>query len=173
MEAHWSKVFICIAPSNHNSHKKCQRSTISSVQLLSRVGLLATPWTTACQTSLSNTSSWSLLKLVSIESVMPSNHLICHPSPSPPAFNLSQHQGLFQWISSSNQVARVLEFHLQHQSFQWIFKIDFFLISLQSKRLSRVFSTTTVQKHQFFGTQLSSQSNSDIHTWILKNHSFD
>ena len=46
-------------------------------------------------------------------------------------------------------------------------------ISLQSKGLSRVFSNTTVQKHQFFGTQLSSQSNSDIHTWILKNHSFD
>ena len=50
-----------------------------------------------------------------------------HPlsSPSPPAFNLSQHQGLFQWISSSHQVAKVLELQLQHQSFQWIFKIDF------------------------------------------------
>ena len=50
-----------------------------------------------------------------------------HPlsSPSPPTFNLSQHQGLFQWVSSSNQVARVLEFQLQHQSFQWIFRTDF------------------------------------------------
>ena len=50
-----------------------------------------------------------------------------HPlsSPSPPAFNLSQHQGLFQWASSSHQVARVLEFQLQHQSFQWIFRTDF------------------------------------------------
>ena len=49
-----------------------------------------------------------------------------HPlsPPSPPAFNLSQHQGLFQWVSSSNQVAKILEF--QHQSFQWIFKTDFF-----------------------------------------------
>ena len=50
-----------------------------------------------------------------------------HPlsSPSPPAFNLSQHQGLFQWVSSSHQVAKVLEFWLQHQSFQWIFRTDF------------------------------------------------
>ena len=49
-----------------------------------------------------------------------------HPlsSPSPPAFNLSQHQGLFQWVSSLHQVAKVLEFQLQHQSFQWIFRID-------------------------------------------------
>ena len=46
-------------------------------------------------------------------------------SPSPPTFNLSQHQGLFQWVSSSHQVARVLEFQLQHQSFQWIFRTDF------------------------------------------------
>ena len=45
--------------------------------------------------------------------------------PSRPAFNLSQHQGLFKWVSSSHQVAKVLEFQLQHQSFQWIFRIDF------------------------------------------------
>ena len=50
-----------------------------------------------------------------------------HPlsSPSPPDLNLSQHQGLFQWVSSSHQVAKVLELQLQHQSFQWIFRIDF------------------------------------------------
>ena len=50
-----------------------------------------------------------------------------HPlsSPSPPAFNLFQHQGLFQWISSSHQVAKVLELELQHKAFQWIFRIDF------------------------------------------------
>ena len=50
-----------------------------------------------------------------------------HPlrSPSPPAFNLSQHQGLFQWVSSSHWAARVLELQLQHQSFQWIFRTDF------------------------------------------------
>ena len=50
-----------------------------------------------------------------------------HPlsSPSPPPFNLSQHQGLYKWVSSSHQVAKVLEFQLQHQSFQWIFRTDF------------------------------------------------
>ena len=49
-------------------------------------------------------------------------------SPSPPAFNLSQHQGLFQGVSSSHQVAKVLEFQLQHQSFQWIFRTDFLMM---------------------------------------------
>ena len=51
-----------------------------------------------------------------------------HPlsSPSPPALNLSQHQGVFKWVSSLLQVAKVLEFQLQHQSFQWIFSTDFF-----------------------------------------------
>ena len=95
-----------------------------SVQLLSRVQLFATPWTTARQASLSITDSWSLLKLMSTESInaiQPS-----HPplSTSPPAFNLSQHQGLFIWVSFSHQVAKVLEFQLQHQSFQWIFRTD-------------------------------------------------
>ena len=57
----------------------------------------------------------------------------CHPIisssvvPSPPTFNLSQHQGLFQWVSSSHQVTKVLEFQLQHQSFQWIFRTGFHL----------------------------------------------
>ena len=95
---------------------KLQRR-VSSVQSLSRVRLLATPWTAARQAYLSYTNSQSLLKLMSIESVMPSNHLILF-SPSPPAFSLSQHQGLFQGIGSSNQVAKGLEFQLQYQSFQ-------------------------------------------------------
>ena len=82
----------------------------SSVQSLRHVWLFLTPWTAARQASLSITSSQRLLKLMSIESVMPSNHLILS-SPSPPAFNLSQHQGLFQWVTSSHQVAKVLEFH--------------------------------------------------------------
>ena len=82
-----------------------------------------------------------------------------HPllPPSNPAFNLSQHHGLFKWVSFSHHVAKILEFQLQHQSFRWTF--NWFplglsgLISLLSKRLSRVFSNTTVQKHQFFGAQ--------------------
>ena len=90
-----------------------------------------------------------------------------HPlsSPSPPALNLSQQQGLFKWVSSLHQVAKVLEFQLQQQSFQWTPRTDPGWISLQSKGLSRVFSNTTVQKHQFFGARLSSQSNSRIRTW--------
>ena len=89
------------------------------------------------------------------DAIQPSHPLL---SPSPPSFNLSQHQGLFQGVNSSHQVAKVLEFQLQHQSFRWIFRPDFPLrwtgrISLQSKGLSRVFSNTTVQKHQFFSAQ--------------------
>ena len=128
--------------------------SISWVQSLSDVRLFAAPWTAARQASLSITNSWSLLKLMSIESVMhaiqPSHPL---PSPSPPTFNLSQYQGLFQWVNSSHQVAKVLELHLQHQSFQWIFRTDPLgltgLTSLLSEGLSRVFSNTTVQKHQW------------------------
>ena len=86
---------------------------------LSCVQLFVTPWTTACQASLSITNSWSLLKLMFIwvgDAIQPSHPL---SSPSPPALSLSQHQGLFQWVGSSYQVAKVLEFQLQHQSFQW------------------------------------------------------
>ena len=104
-----------------------------------------------------------------------------HPlsSPSPPPPNPSQHQGLFKWVSSSHQVAKVLEFQLQHQSFQWTPRIESSplgwtgWISLQSKGLSRVFANTTVQKHQFFGAQLSLWSSSHIHTDHWKNHSLD
>ena len=88
----------------------------SSVQLLSHIWLFATPRIAARQASLSITNSRSWLKLVSIESVMPSRPL---SSPSPPAPNPSQHQDLFQWVNSLHQVAKVLEFQPQHQSFQW------------------------------------------------------
>ena len=57
------------------------------------------------------------------DAIQPSHPLL---SPSSPAFNLSQHQGLFKWVGSSHQVAKVLEFQLQHQSFQWIFRTHFF-----------------------------------------------
>ena len=93
--------------------------------------------------------------------------------PSPPAFNLSQHQGLFQWISSSHWVARVLLLQPQHLSLQWIFRTDFLLgltgwISLQSKWFSGVSSNTTVQKNQFFDVHPCLWSNSHIHTWLEK-----
>ena len=91
--------------------------SLSSVQLLSRVRLFATPWIAAHQASLSITNSQSSLRVTPTESVMPSRHLI-PSSPSPPAPNPSQHQSLFQWANSSHEVAKVLEFQLQHHSFQ-------------------------------------------------------
>ena len=84
---------------------------IQSVQSLSRVRLFVTPWIAARQASLSITNSWSSLVLKSIESVMPSSHLILS-SPSPPAPNPSQHQSLFQWVNSLHEMAKVLEFQL-------------------------------------------------------------
>ena len=96
--------------------------------------------------------------------------------PSPPTFNISQHQGLFQWVSSSHQVAKVLVsastsvFPMNTQDWSPLGWTG--LISLQSKGLSRVFSNTTVQKHQFFGTQISLY-NSHIHTWHWKNHNLE
>ena len=85
------------------------------------------------------------------------------------AFFFSQHQGLFQWISSSHQIAKVSELQLQPQSFQWIFRVWLTgLISLQSKGLSTIFSSTTFQKHQFFDAQPSLWSNSYIHMWLLE-----
>ena len=131
----------------------------SSVQSLSHVRLLVTTWTAACQASLSITNSRSLLRLMSIESVMPSNHLIlCHPLLLLPSVVLSIR--VF-----SNESA----FHIRWPKF-WSFSFSISpsygysgLISLgwaswtslQSKGLSRVLSNTTVQKHKFFGVQLS------------------
>ena len=98
-----------------------------------------------------------------------------HPlsSPSPTVLNPSQHQSLFQWVNSSHEVAKVLEFQLlasflPKNTQGWSPSEWTGWISSQSKGLSRVFSNTTVQKHQFFGAQLSSQSNSHIHTWPLE-----
>ena len=93
--------------------------TLSSVKSLSHVRILATPWIAARQTSLFITNSQSLLKLIPFDSEMPSSHLIhSHPLLLLPP-NPSQHQGLFQWVNSSHEVAKRLEFQLQHQSFQW------------------------------------------------------
>ena len=99
---------------------------------------------------------------------------LSHPlsSPSPPAFNLSQHQGLLKWVSSSHQVAKVLgvsaSTSVLPMNIQGWFPLGWTgWISLQSKGLSRVFNTT-VQKHQFFCTQLSLESNSHIHMWLLE-----
>ena len=121
-----------------------------------------TPRTVARQAFLSITNSWSLLQLMSIELEIPSNHLVlCHPlsSPSLPVFNLSQNQGLFQSVSFSHQVAKVLASAsasvLPKNIQDWFSSGLTGLISLKSKGLSRVFSNMTIQKHQFFSTQLS------------------
>ena len=139
----------------------------SPFQLLSRVRLFAIAWIAARQASLSITSSWSSLRLVSIESVMHpaiSSSLVpfssCPQSlPASESFPLSQ---LFAWGGQSTGVSALASFlpnNTQDRSpLAWTG-----WISLQSKGLSRVFSNTTVQKHQFFGTQLSSQSNSHPH----------
>ena len=131
----------------------------SSVQSLSRVWLFATPWTAARQASLSITNSWSLPKLMSIELVMPSHHLIfcCPLLLLPwifPSIRVFSHESVLasggQRIEVSTSTS-VLPMNTQDWSplgwTRWI--------SLQSKGISRVFSNTTVQKHQFFGTQLS------------------
>ena len=134
----------------------------SSVHSLSLVWLFVTPWTAACQASLSITNSRSLLKLMSIESVMPSNHLIfCHPLlllssifPSIRSFPMSlffASDGKNIGVSAS---VLVLPMNIQN----WFPLGLTGLISLQSKGLSRVFSNTTVQNLQFsafFMVQLS------------------
>ena len=123
---------------------------ISSVQSLSCVRLFVTPWIAAHQAFLSFNISPSLLKLMSIESVMPSNI-----SSSCPLLLLSIFPSIrvFSWceVGSSHHVAEVLELQFQHQSFQWISG----LISLQSKGLSKVYSSTTVWNHRFFSAQPS------------------
>ena len=144
----------------------------SSVQSLHSVWLFVTLWTAACQASLFITNSRSPPKLMFIESVMPSNHLILvvpfsshlQSFPASGSFPMSQFfasGGQSIGVSASTSV---LPMNTQDWSplgwTRWI--------SLQYKGLSRVFSNTTVQKHQFFGTQLSLQSNSHIHTWLLE-----
>ena len=144
----------------------------SLVQSLSHVWLFATPWITAQQASLSITNSRSSLKLMSIESVMPSSHIDLHrpllllPSifPSIRVFSIEsalcmrrpKYWSFSLSISPSNEHPGLISFRIDWMD----------LLAVQG--LSRAFSNTTVRKHQFFGTQLSSPSNSHIHTWPLE-----
>ena len=144
----------------------------SSVQSLSHVRLFATPWIAACQASLSITISQSSLKLTSIKLVMPSSHLIlCHPlsllPPIPPSIRVFSNESTLRMGGQSTGVSAVASF-LPKNTQGWSPLEWTSWISLQSKGLSRVFSNATVQKHQFFSAQLSSQSNSHIHTWPLE-----
>ena len=148
----------------------------SSVQSLSRVRLFVTPWIAARQASLSITNSRSSLRLTSIESVMPSSHLIlCHPlfllPPIPPSIRVFSNEPT-AWGGQSTGVSALASF-LPKNIQDWSPSEWTGWISLQSKGLSRVFSNTTVQKHQFFGAKLSSQSRnnqcfpSDVWLWVF------
>ena len=149
-----------------------QPEVFSSVQSLSHVRLFLTPWIAAFQASLSITSSRSSLKLTSIESVIPSSHLIlCHPllllPPIPPSIRVFSNESTLRmkwpkyWsfsfsISPSNEHPGLISFIMD-----WL---DILAVQGTLKSLLQ----TTVQKHQFFGTHLSSPSNSHIHTWPLE-----
>ena len=144
----------------------------SSVQSLSLVRLFATPWTSACQASLPITNSQSLLNSC------PSSQW-CHPTISSSVIPFSSclrsfpASGFFQMsqlFSSGGQSigvsASTLVLPMNTQDWSTLRWTGW--ISLQSKRLSRVFSNTTVQKHQFFSVQLSLYSNPYTHTWLLE-----
>ena len=137
----------------------------------------ATPWTVAHQASLSITNSWNLLKLMSIESVMPSNHLIlCRPLLPPPSIFPSirvfsnesvLHIRWPKYWSFSFSISPCNEYSGLNS-----FRIDWFDLLAVQETLENLFNTT-VQKHQFFGAQLSLWSNSQSMLGYWKNHSFD
>ena len=143
----------------------------------SGVRLFATPWITARQASLSITNSQSSLRLTSIESVIPSSHLIlCRPlfllPPILPSIRVFSSESILhmrwpKYWSFSFSILPSKE-HQDCSSLEWTG-----WIFLQCKGLSRVFSNTTVQKHQFFGAQLSSQSTLTSIYDYWKNHSLD
>ena len=145
----------------HTPHLPCSVRFSCSLMFNSAI-----PWTVAHQASLSITNSWSLLKLMSVELVMPSNHLIlCHPfllpsvSPSIRVFS----KELF--LSGGQSIGALASASILPMSIQdWFLLGLTSLISLQSKGLSKVFSGTTVQKHQFFHSWLSLWSNFHIRT---------
>ena len=146
----------------------------SSVQFShSRVQLFATPWTAACHASLSITNSQSLLKLMSIESVMPSNHLIlCHPLLLPwifPSIRVFSNESVLRirwpkYWGFSFSISPSLPVNIQG----WFLLGLTGLISLLPKGLSSVFSNTTVRRHQLFSAKCFLLSSSHICTWPLE-----
>ena len=150
--------------------KAIYRFNAIAVQSLSCVQLFATPWTVVRQTSLSFTISWNFLKLMSIELVMPSSHLIlCHPLLLLPSIfpSIKVFSRLFASVGQSigaSTSASVLPMSIQG----WLPLGWTGWISRLSKKLARVFSSTTVWKHQFFGPQPSLRSSSHICTRLLE-----
>ena len=147
------------------------------IQLFSPVWLFATPWTLAPQASLCFTVSGGLLKFMSIESMMPSNHLILCclllllPSIFPSIRVFSKDSAL---CVSDQRIAVSASASVFPMNIQDWFPLRLTgWISLQSKGLSRVFSNTTVQKHQFFSAHASLWPYSHICAWLLQKPSFD
>ena len=156
-----------------HSHQQCARAPVSSVefssvQSLSRVYLFVTPWIAARQASLSITNSRSSPKLTSIKSVMPSSHLIlCCPllllPPIPPSIRVFSNESTLQMWWPKHWSFSLSIIPSKENPGLISFRMDW-LDLLAVLGLSRMFSSTT--KHQFFSAQLSSQSNSHIHTWL-------
>ena len=153
---------VCLTVKHENFIVVISRSFVSDS---------ATPWTAARQTSVSFTIFWSLLKLMSIELVLPSNHLIlCHPLLLPsvfPRIRVFSDESVFhiRWpkdwsfsfsISPSNEYSGLISFEMD-----WFDR-------LAVQGILRVFSSTIVWKHQFFNVQPSLWSNPHIHTWLLE-----
>ena len=155
----------------NNTRTESSDITIRSDQSLSRVRLFATPWIASRQASLSITNSWSSPRLTSIESVMPSSHLILYRPlfllpPIPPSIRVFSNESTLRrrWPKYWSFSLSIIP---SKEIPGLIFRMDWLdLFAVQG--LSRVFSNTTVQKLQFFGAQPSSQSNSHIHTWLLE-----
>ena len=172
----WPTRLFCLWDSPGKNTGMCCHALLpflaSSFQLPIHVRHFVTPWTAVGQASMSITNSCSLFKLMSIKSVMPSNHLILyHPlllSPSIfPSIRVFSNESVLR-ISWPNYWSFSFNISPSKNIQDW-FPLGWTgWISLQSKGLSRVFSNTTVQKHQFFSAQPSSQSNSHIHTLPLR-----
>ena len=146
--------------------------SLRSVQSLSHVRLFVTPWTAAHQASLSITNSRRLPKLMLFCDAIQPSHPLLSPSPT---FNLSQHQGLFKWVIFSNQVAKVLEFQLQHQAFQWIPRADDGRVGSSFSPRNSQESSPTPQFKSINSSALSflySPTLTSIHDY-WKNHSLD
>ena len=164
-------------PPQISNHVCLEQSVqFSSVQSLSHVQLFVTPWTAACQASLSIINSRSSLKLMSFESVMPSSHLILCRSllllpPIPPSIRVFSNESTLcmRWpkywsfsfsIIPSKEIPGLISFTMD-----WL---DPLAVQGTLKSVEHHSLNTTVQKHQFFSAQLSSESNSRIHTWPLE-----